>query len=179
MFGFGILSGVIFLPLVGVLFILTLRGDDEHVKNNARWAALIATVATFLLSFAAWRAYDSSSAAFQLVEEKDWFGGGIIYKLGVDGMSMPFVLLTTFLMPFCILASWESIQVRVKEYMIAFLVLETLMVGVFCPLDLLLFYLFFEGGLIPMFLIIGIWGGKNHVSMRHSNSFSTLCLAHC
>jgi NADH-quinone oxidoreductase subunit M len=163
MFGLGILSGVIFLPLVGVAFILTLRGDDEHVKNNARWAALIATVATFLLSLAAWRSYDPSSAAFQLVEEKDWFGGGILYKLGVDGMSMPFVLLTTFLMPFCILASWESIQVRVKEYMIAFLVLETLMVGVFCSLDLLLFYLFFEGGLIPMFLIIGIWGGKNRV----------------
>ena len=161
MFGFGILSGVVFLPLVGVVFILTLQGDDEQTKNNARWAALIATVATFLLSLAAWRLYDSSSAAFQLVEEKDWFGGGIIYKLGVDGMSMPFVLLTTFLMPFCILASWDSIQMRVKEYMIAFLVLETLMVGVFCSLDLLLFYLFFEGGLIPMFLIIGIWGGKN------------------
>ena len=163
MFGFGILSGVIFLPLVGVVFILTLRGDDEASKTNARWAALMATIATFLLSLAAWRLYDPASAAFQLVEEKTWFGGGILYKLGVDGMSMPFVLLTTFLMPFCILASWESIQVRVKEYMIAFLVLETLMIGVFCALDVLLFYLFFEGGLIPMFLIIGIWGGKNRI----------------
>jgi NADH-quinone oxidoreductase subunit M len=163
MFGFGILSGVIFLPLVGVVFILTLRGDDEDTRTNARWAALMATVATFLLSVVAWRLYDPSSAAFQLVEEKTWFGGGILYKLGVDGMSMPFVLLTTFLMPLCILASWESIQVRVKEYMIAFLVLETLMVGVFCALDVLLFYLFFEGGLIPMFLIIGIWGGKNRI----------------
>jgi NADH-quinone oxidoreductase subunit M len=163
MFGFGILSGVIFLPLVGVAFILTLRGDDEDTKTNARWAALMATIATFLLSLVAWRLYDPASASFQLVEEKTWFGGGMLYKLGVDGMSIPFVLLTTFLMPFCILASWESIQVRVKEYMIAFLVLETLMVGVFCSLDLLLFYLFFEGGLIPMFLIIGIWGGKNRI----------------
>jgi NADH-quinone oxidoreductase subunit M len=102
-------------------------------------------------------------SAFQLVEERNWFGAGLVYKLGVDGMSLPFVLLTTFLMPFCILASWKSITFRVKEYMIAFLVLETLMIGVFCALDLLLFYLFFEGGLIPMFLIIGIWGGKRRV----------------
>jgi NADH-quinone oxidoreductase subunit M len=98
-----------------------------------------------------------------LIEEKRWLGAGLVYKLGVDGMSMPFVLLTTFLMPFCILASWQSVTTRVKEYMIAFLVLETLMIGVFCALDLALFYLFFEGGLIPMFLIIGIWGGKRRV----------------
>jgi NADH-quinone oxidoreductase subunit M len=163
MFGFGILSGVIFLPLVGVAFLLTLKGDDEHSKSNARWASLITTIATFVLSLYAWSEFDPSRSGFQLVEGKNWIGGGLAYKLGVDGISMPFVLLTTFLMPFCILASWDSIQRRVKEYMIAFLVLETLMIGVFCALDLVVFYLFFEGGLIPMFLIIGIWGGPRRV----------------
>ena len=163
MFGFGILSGLVFLPLVGAAFVLCLRGDDEATRANARWAALFATLATFLLSLWAWSRFDAASAAFQLVEDKRWIGGGLGYKLGVDGMSMPFVLLTTFLMPFAIVASWESIQTRVKEYMIAFLVLETLMIGVFCALDLALFYVFFEGGLIPMFLIIGVWGGKRRV----------------
>ena len=163
MFGFGILSGVVFLPLVGVAFLLTLHGDDAATKSNARWAAMTTTLATFLLSLYAWSKFNPALAGFQLVETKHWLGDGLIYKLGVDGVSMPFVLLTTFLMPFCILASWESIDRRVKEYMIAFLVLETLMVGVFCALDLVLFYLFFEGGLIPMFLIIGIWGGPRRV----------------
>ena len=163
MFGFGLLSGVVFLPLVGAAFVFCLRGDDEATRNNARWAALMATLVTFLLSLWAWKLFDPATAAFQLVEERRWAGAGLVYKLGVDGMSMPFVLLTTFLMPFCILASWETIQTRVKEYVIAFLVLETLMIGVFCALDLVLFYLFFEGGLIPMFLIIGIWGGKRRV----------------
>ena len=163
MFGFGILSGLVFLPLVGAAFILCLRGDDEATANNARWASLFTTIIVFLLSLVAWRQFDTASSAFQLVEEKGWLGGGLIYKLGVDGMSMPFVMLTTFLMPFAILASWESVTKRVKEYMIAFLVLETLMIGVFCALDLVLFYLFFEGGLIPMFLIIGVWGGKRRI----------------
>ena len=163
MFGFGILSGLVFLPLVGAAFVLCLRGDDEATANNARWASLITTVIVFLLSLVAWRQFDTASSAFQLVEEKGWLGGGLIYKLGVDGMSMPFVMLTTFLMPFAILASWESVTKRVKEYMIAFLVLETLMIGVFCALDIVLFYLFFEGGLIPMFLIIGVWGGKRRI----------------
>jgi NADH-quinone oxidoreductase subunit M len=163
MFGFGLLSGLIFLPLVGAAFIFVLRGDDELARQNARYAALFTTLIVFALSLVAWSKFDPSTAAFQLVEERNWFGAGLVYKLGVDGMSLPFVLLTTFLMPFCILASWKSITFRVKEYMIAFLVLETLMIGVFCALDLLLFYLFFEGGLIPMFLIIGIWGGKRRV----------------
>ena len=163
MFGFGILSGLIFLPLVGAAFILLQRGDDEATRMNVRWAALATTIVTFLLSLWAWKSFDTASAAFQLVEEKPWAGLGLVYKLGVDGMSMPFVILTTFLMPFCILASWESIQTRVKEYFVAFLVLETLMIGVFCALDLVLFYLFFEGGLIPMFLIIGVWGGEKRV----------------
>jgi NADH-quinone oxidoreductase subunit M len=163
MFGFDILSGVTFLPLVGAAFILTQRGEDDAGLRNVRWATLLTTIATFALSLVVWSRFDASSAAFQLVEEKAWFGSGLVYKLGVDGFSVPFVLLTTFLMPFAILASWESITYRVKEYMIAFLVLETLMIGVFCALDLVLFYLFFEGGLIPMFLIIGVWGGKRRV----------------
>jgi NADH-quinone oxidoreductase subunit M len=163
MFGFGILSGLLVLPMVGVLLLLLLRGEDEATRNNARWIALWTTLATFLLSLIAWAEFNTASAGFQLVEQRTWFSDAITYKLGVDGLSMPFVLLTTFLMPFCIGASWLSINMRVKEYMIAFLVLETLMIGVFEALDLLLFYLFFEGGLIPMFLIIGIWGGKRRV----------------
>jgi NADH-quinone oxidoreductase subunit M len=111
----------------------------------------------------AWSRFDIANPGFQLIEQKAWLGDTILYKLGVDGISMPFVLLTTFLVPFCIAASWESINTRVREYMIAFLVLETLMIGVFAALDLVLFYVFFEGGLIPMFLIIGIWGGKRRI----------------
>ncbi len=163
MLGLGILAGLLILPLVGAAIILCLRGEDEAVRSNARWTALFTTVATFLLSLWAWRAFDPSSAAFQLVETHAWLTDTIRFKLGVDGFSMPFVLLTTFLMPFAILASWESIEHRVKEYMVAFLVLETTMIGVFVALDLVLFYLFFEAGLIPMFLIIGIWGGKRRV----------------
>lgn len=163
MLGFGILSGLLVLPLVGAAFILTLQGDGEPVRSNARWAALAATVATFLLSLYAWGRFDTTSSAFQLVESHTWLADTIRFKLGVDGFSMPFILLTTFLMPFCILASWVSIEHRVKEYMVAFLVLETTMIGVFAALDLVLFYLFFEAGLIPMFLIIGIWGGKRRI----------------
>jgi NADH-quinone oxidoreductase subunit M len=133
------------------------------VRSNARWAALAATVATFLLSLVAWSRFDPATPAFQLVETHAWLAETIRFKLGVDGFSMPFVLLTTFLMPFCILASWTSIEFRVKEYMVAFLVLETTMIGVFEALDLFLFYVFFEGGLIPMFLIIGVWGGKRRI----------------
>jgi NADH-quinone oxidoreductase subunit M len=163
MLGFGILSGLLVLPLVGAAFILTLRGDSEAVRSNARWAALATTIATFLLSLVAWGRFDTATASFQLVESHVWLTETIRFKLGVDGFSMPLILLTTFLMPFCILASWESIGHRVKEYFVAFLVLETTMIGVFCALDLVLFYLFFEAGLIPMFLIIGIWGGKRRI----------------
>jgi NADH-quinone oxidoreductase subunit M len=162
MFGFGLLSALVFLPLLGSLFILTL-GDDEAGFCNARWAALWTSLIVFVLSLYAYWQFDTQSAAFQLVEQRNWFGAGLVYKLGVDGISMPFVVLTAFLMPFCILASWQSITTRVREYMIAFLVLETMMIGVFTALDLVLFYLFFEGGLIPMFLIIGIWGGKRRI----------------
>ena len=163
MFGFGILSGLLVLPLVGAAIILSLRGDDEAARGNVRWTAFAATVATFLLSLVAWARFDATTHAFQLIESHAWLTETIRFKLGVDGFSMPFVLLTTFLMPFCILASWTSIEHRVKEYMVAFLVLETTMIGVFVALDLVLFYLFFEAGLIPMFLIIGIWGGKGRI----------------
>jgi NADH-quinone oxidoreductase subunit M len=161
--GLDILTCMVFLPLVGAAFILVQRGDDAATLRNVRCAALGTTLIVFLLSLYAYSKFDARSAEFQLVEQTSWFGSGLVYKMGVDGLSMPFVLLTTFLMPFSILASWESITSRVKEYMVAFLVLETLMLGVFCALDLVLFYLFFEGGLIPMFLIIGIWGGKRRV----------------
>ncbi|MGF1651066.1 MAG: NADH-quinone oxidoreductase subunit M [Hyphomicrobiaceae bacterium] len=157
--GAPILSVVTFLPLVGVAFIAFLPRD---AVRNARWAALFTTVFTFIASLAIWINFNPSTADFQFVEEMAWFGP-VKYKMGVDGISMLFVILTTFLMPLCILASWESVETRVKEYMIAFLVLETLMIGVFCALDLFLFYLFFEAGLIPMFLIIGVWGGPRRV----------------
>jgi NADH-quinone oxidoreductase subunit M len=163
MFGFGILSGLLVLPLVGAAFILFLRGDSEAVRSNVRWISLATTVATFLLSLAAWARFDASTPAFQLVESHAWLTETIRFKLGVDGFSMPLILLTTFLMPFCILASWRSIETRVKEYFVAFLLLEVSMIGVFSALDLILFYVFFEAGLIPMFLIIGIWGGKRRI----------------
>ena len=162
MSGSWILSGLLILPLLASAFILLLPGESEATKRNARWIALFATLLTFALSLVAWARFNPGEPGFQLVEEHDWFSHAILYKLGVDGVSMPFVLLTTFLMPISIAASW-TIENRVKEYMIAFLVLETLMIGVFVALDLVLFYLFFEGGLIPMFLIIGIWGHGNRV----------------
>ena len=156
-----ILSIVTFLPLLGALFIAFLprnAGGDR----NARHMALYTTIFTFAISLLIWINFDPRTADFQFVEDAAWIGP-FRYKMGVDGISMLFVILTTFLMPLCILASWDSVKLRVKEYMIAFLVLETLMIGVFCALDLMLFYLFFEAGLIPMFLIIGVWGGKRRV----------------
>ncbi|MBV9590033.1 MAG: NADH-quinone oxidoreductase subunit M [Hyphomicrobiales bacterium] len=159
----GVLSGLLILPLIGSALILFVRGEDEAALSNIRYIALLTTLVTFLLSLIAWWQFDPGNSAFQLVEQASWISSSITFKLGVDGYSLPFVLLTTFLMPFCILASWTSIQRRVREYMVAFLVLETLMVGVFESLDLVLFYLFFEGGLIPMFLIIGVWGGERRI----------------
>jgi NADH-quinone oxidoreductase subunit M len=158
-----LLSIVTFLPLAGAAFIFLARGPEEIVARNARAVALWTTTITFAVSLLIWLNFDNATAAFQFVEKTDWVAAGINYHMGVDGISMLFVILTTFLMPFCILASWEAIETRVKEYMIAFLVMETLMIGVFCALDLVLFYLFFEAGLIPMFLIIGIWGGKRRI----------------
>ena len=157
-----ILSVVTFLPLAGALFI-GLQRDDEAGFRNARWAALWTTLITFAISLILLWRFDPSSPDFQFVEKGPWLGGAIGYSMGVDGISLPFVILTTGLMPICILASWTAIQRRVREYMITFLVMEVLMVGTFCALDLVLFYFFFEGGLIPMFLIIGVWGGPRRV----------------
>ncbi|HXB51713.1 MAG TPA: NADH-quinone oxidoreductase subunit M, partial [Rhizomicrobium sp.] len=153
-----LLSLCTFVPLLGALAILLMPS-----AKNARWIALVTTIVVFALSLLVWANFDASNPGFQLVEKHDWLGGGISYHMGVDGISMLFVVLTAGLMPFCIAASWESVETRVAEYMIAFLVLETMMIGVFCALDLVLFYVLFEGGLIPMFLIIGIWGGKRRV----------------
>ncbi len=160
---FPILSLVTFLPLVGALLILVQSGKGEAAARNARWIALVTTLADLLLAFVILAKFNGHTAAFQFVEQHKWLGGGITYHLGVDGISVLFLVLTAFLMPFCILASWESVQRRVPEYMVAFLLLETLMIGVFCALDLVLFYVFFEGGLIPMFIIIGVWGGPRRV----------------
>jgi NADH-quinone oxidoreductase subunit M len=157
-----ILSVTTFLPLVGAVFIACVRGNDRFAKATSRWVALWTALVTLAVSLVMLWHFDPASAEFQFVERHSWLGLAA-YHMGVDGISLPFVILTTALMPLCILASWTSIQKRVKEYMIAFLVLETLMVGTFSALDLVLFYLFFEGGLIPMFLIIGVWGGPRRV----------------
>jgi NADH-quinone oxidoreductase subunit M len=159
-----ILSLIVCLPLLGaVQIIIMARGETPEGTRNARWIALWTTLVTFAVSLVlVWR-FDPSSPEFQFVEKGRWLAGTIAYHMGVDGISLPFVILTTGLMPICIIASWEPITRRVKEYMIAFLILEALMVGTFTALDLVLFYLFFEGGLIPMFLIIGVWGGPRRV----------------
>ncbi|MBB4259807.1 NADH-quinone oxidoreductase subunit M [Bradyrhizobium sp. CIR3A] len=158
-----ILSVTTFLPLVGALIVYLSRGDDEAAKRNSRWIALWTTLITFAVSVILVMRFDPANPDFQFVEKANWLATGITYHMGVDGISLPLVILTTAVMPFCIIASWKAITNRVREYMMAFLILETLMVGTFSALDLVLFYLFFEGGLIPMFLIIGVWGGPRRV----------------
>ncbi|HCI06040.1 NADH-quinone oxidoreductase subunit M [bacterium] len=157
-----LLSIVTFIPAVAALIMAVfLRGDDEAARKNAKWIALFATSATFVVSLFILAGFDRNNTDFQMVEEATWLMG-LQYKMGVDGISILFVMLATFMMPLVIAASW-NVETRVKEYMIAFLMLETLMLGVFMALDLVLFYVFFEAGLIPMFLIIGIWGGANRI----------------
>ncbi len=157
-----LLSIITFFPLIGAFVLMAfLRGSDEMAQRNAKLLALFVTLATFLLSIFVYTGFEPENPGFQFVEEMPWLGG-LTYKMGVDGISVLFVMLTTILMPIVIGACW-SVTDRVKEYMIAFLVLETLMLGVFCALDIVLFYVFFEAGLIPMFLIIGIWGGKERI----------------
>ncbi|MEM1378719.1 MAG: NADH-quinone oxidoreductase subunit M [Pseudomonadota bacterium] len=163
MAGVPILSLITFLPLVGLVVLLFVNEESEMGLQNIRMVALLTTVFTFFVSLFIWIGFDYSNPGFQFVEETQWLGGGLTYRMGVDGISMLFVILTTFLMPFCILASWETVTTRVKEYMIAFLLLETLVIGVFCALDIVLFYVFFEAGLVPMFIIIGVWGGARRV----------------
>lgn len=169
--GFPILTAMTFLPLIGALLILVVRaattgnrgaGDDTRQNKAILMASLIISLATFVLSLAAYVAFDANQTGYQLVEQHAWYGP-ISYKLGIDGLSIALILLTTFLTPICLLASWNSIEKRVTEYVVAFLLLETFMIGVFTAMDLVLFYIFFEAGLIPMFLIIGIWGGKDRI----------------
>tara|TARA_B110000438_G_scaffold297176_1_gene343153 strand:- start:11749 stop:13242 length:1494 start_codon:yes stop_codon:yes gene_type:complete len=160
---FPILSYIIFLPLLGAIFIFFIKNNVKNNNLNSRYVALFTSLANFLLSIYLLYLFDNKSANFQFVENREWINGYINFKVGVDGISILFILLTTFIIPICILSVISSIKSRLKEFLLALLVLETLMIGVFCSLDLVIFYLFFEGGLIPMFLIIGIWGGPNRV----------------
>ena len=158
-----ILSILIFIPVVGIFFMLLIRNNDDQISQNLKHTALWITFLNFIISLSLLFSFDLNNPDFQFVEKYAWIESGISYHLGIDGVSILFVILTTMLVPICILASYESIKFSVKEYLISFLALETFMIGVFCSLDLVLFYLFFEGGLIPMFLIIGIWGGERRV----------------
>ena len=160
---FPILSLIIFVPLIGAFFILITRGSQKNVEKNSKYLAIFTSVANFLISIFLWLSFDTSTSEFQFVEKRIWIKGFINYQLGVDGISILFILLTTFIAPICIFSGINSIKFKIKEFFIAILLMETLMLGVFCSLDLVLFYLFFEGGLIPMFLIIGIWGGPKRV----------------
>jgi len=162
--GFPILSLLTWLPLAGGLFIMTVRGTEEVVASNARWAALWTSLIVFAISLVLWVKFDTTNSGFQFQESLSWLPEfGVGYRMGVDGISVLFVLLSTALTPICILASWDAITVRVRDYMLAFLVLETMMVGMFSAQDFVVFYMFFEGVLIPMFLIIGVWGGPRRV----------------
>ncbi|MGZ9097983.1 MAG: NADH-quinone oxidoreductase subunit M [Micavibrio sp.] len=164
MLEFKILSLLTFLPLLGAVFIMTIRGAPELVARNAKFAALYTSLFVLALTGYMLKNFNGDSGDFQFVEKIEWFPSlGISYHMGIDGISVFFVALSAFLTPICILASWDSIKTRVREYMVAFLVLETFMIGTFCALDTVLFYIFFEAVLIPMFLIIGIWGGPRRV----------------
>ena len=158
---FPILSTLIFLPLISSIFILLSKSQKNN--NSAIYVSLFTSIATFLLSIFIWYSLDQKSPEFQFVEEKSWINDFIKFKLGVDGISILFIVLTTFITPICIISCINSVKKRIKEFLIAILILETFMIGVFCSLDLVIFYLFFEAGLIPMFLIIGVWGGPKRV----------------
>jgi len=160
---FPILSAIIFIPLIGALFILVTKEEQKAVVKNSKYVAIFSSLANFFLSIFLWYSFDISTSEFQFVEERNWMEGFINFQLGIDGISILFILLTTFIAPICIFSGIHSIRFKLKEFLIAILVMETLMLGVFCSLDLVIFYLFFEGGLIPMFLIIGIWGGPKRV----------------
>ena len=160
---FPILSAIIFIPLIGALFILITQGSQKNVEKNSKYVAIFSSLANFFLSLFLWFSFDNSTSNFQFIEKRNWIDGFINFQLGVDGISILFILLTTFITPICIFSGLHSIKFKIKEFLITILIMETLMLGVFCSLDLVIFYLFFEGGLIPMFLIIGIWGGSKRV----------------
>ena len=159
---FPIISSLIILPTIGALFILFTKSSNSKYQSS-KYVALFISLANFILSIYLWLIFDKSSINFQFVENREWLSGFINYKVGVDGISILFILLTTFITPICIISVISTIKHRLKDFLIAILIMETLMIGVFCSLDLIIFYLFFEGGLIPMFLIIGIWGGERRV----------------
>ncbi len=177
---FPILSAITFIPLAVALILIvasrvsTNQDAKVQIEKNAPQVALVASLFVLLLSVLLVWEFDPSTADFQFIEQTPWLGGGIEYRMGVDGISVLFILLTAFLTPLCIYASQKSIKSRMLEYMVAFLILETLMIGVFCALDLVLFYLFFEAVLIPMFIIIGVWGGKNRVYASYKFFLYTL-----
>ena len=172
---FPLLSLMTFLPIAGVLIILLIRGEQEVVDQNTKHMALYSSLFTFAFALFMYTRFDGSSAEFQFVEQSSWLKPlGINYHMGVDGISMYFVMLSAFLTPICILSAWNVIKTRVKEYMISFLVLETFMIGTFVSLDAVLFYVFFEGVLIPMFLIIGVWGGPRRVYSAYKFFLYTL-----
>ena len=158
-----ILSTLLLIPIFGTITILLINSNDDIGKRNIKTVALYTSIVNFIVSLLLWINFDKLTSSFQYVEQYYWLSENITYHVGVDGISVFLIILTTFLMPFCVLTSWDSIKEKVKEYMIAFLILETLMIGVFCALDLVVFYLFFEACLIPMFLIIGVWGGPRRV----------------
>jgi NADH-quinone oxidoreductase subunit M len=172
-FSNSILTIVTFLPAVGALLLLFFSGKDKAAINSVRWISLITTTVTFVLTLALWAAFDPSNPGFQFVVNVPWIGDSIGYRVGVDGISILFIVLIGLIMPMCILSSWGSVEHRIREYMISFLILETLMIGVFTTLDLAMFYVFFEGTLLPMFLIIGIWGGKRRIQASYKFFFYT------
>ena len=160
---FPILSAIIFIPLIGALFIFFTKGSHKNIEKNSKYVAIFSSFVNFFLSLFLWYSFDTTTSNFQFVEERNWINGFINFRLGIDGISILFILLTTFIAPICIFSGISSIKFKMKEFLISILLMETLMLGVFCSLDLVIFYLFFEGGLIPMFLIIGIWGGPKRV----------------
>ena len=169
-----ILSLMIFIPLFGAFIIGLIDGEDKAINKNSKMVAIWTSLVVFILSLYMWLVFPNNPG-FYFIEEVPIFSSvGIFYRLGIDGISMLFIVLATFLIPICILASWKSIKVRIKEYMILFLILESLMIGTFSALDLLLFYIFFEALLIPMFLIIGIWGGPRRIYAAFKFFFYTL-----
>jgi len=169
-----ILSAVTFLPLVGIALLLLTNENSVSGRRNILNISLLTTLVVFVLSLIVWWDFDAANPGFQMVEKHAWLGTGISYHLGIDGISMLFVVLSAFLMPFCVVASWLTIEKRLKAYMIAFLMLEVFMIGVFVSLDIVLFYVFFEAGLIPMFIVIGVWGGKDRVYASYKFFLYTL-----
>ncbi len=160
---FPILSAIIFIPLIGAIFVFLSRGNLKNTEKNAKHVAIFSTLVNFLLAIFLWYSFDPTTPSFQFIEKRDWLNGFINFQLGIDGISILFILLTTFITPICVITVNATIKNRLKDFLIAILILETFMIGVFCSLDLVVFYLFFEAGLIPMFLIIGIWGGERRV----------------